>query len=199
MASQVEIANRALTKIGESRITSLADNVEAARTINQMWDTVRDAELRSHNWNFSIARVSLAALITVPAFRYAYEFELPSLCLKVIQVGEYYPGPSMSNYRNAPEAPYQIEGRKILTDYPAPLYVRYVASIDDTGLWDSSFTEAFASRLAAEACERITQSNTKKQTAEADYKRAISDALRADAIENPPDPLPDDSWVLSRI
>jgi len=198
MASQVEIANRALTKIGEARITSLADN-EAARTINSMWDVVRDAELRAHNWNFSITRASLAALVTVPAFRYLYEFQLPSLCLKIIQVGEYYPGPSMSDYRNAPEAPYQIEGRKILTDYPAPLYIRYVKSITDTGSWDALFVEAFASRLAAESCERITQSNTKKQSAQADYKLAISEAVKADAIENPPDSLPDDTWLLSRI
>ena len=199
MASQVEIANRALTKIGEARITSLADNVEAARTISSMWDVVRDAELRAHNWNFSITRASLAALVTVPAFRYAYEFQLPSLCLKIIQVGEYYPGPSMSDFRNAPEAPYQIEGRKILTDYPAPLYIRYVASITDTGTWDALFTEAFACRLAMESCERITQSNTKKQSAQADYKLAITEAVKADAIENPPEPLPDNTWLLSRI
>jgi hypothetical protein len=199
MASQVEIANRALTKIGEARITSIADDLEAARVINSMWDIVRDAELRARNWNFSITRTSLAALVTTPAFRYDYEFQLPSDCLKIIQVGEYFPGPSMSDYRNYPEAPYQIEGRKILTDYAAPLYVRYVASITDTGQWDSLFSEAFACKLASEICERLTQSNTKRELAMAEYDRAIFAAVRADALENPPQPLADDAWILSRL
>jgi hypothetical protein len=199
MASQVEIANRALTKIGEARITALSDNLEAARVISAMWDIVRDSELRARNWNFSITRASLAALVTTPAFRYTYEFQLPSLCLKVIQVGEYYPGPSMSDYRNAPEAEYQIEGRKILTDYPAPLYIRYVESITDTGQWDAMFVEAFACKLAIEICERLTQSNTKRQLAAEEYKEAISMAVRSDAVENPPEAIPDSAWLLSRL
>lgn len=199
MASQVEIANRALIKVGEATITALSDNLKSARTISAIWDTVRDAELRARNWNFSITRASLAALVTTPAFRYTYEFQLPSLCLKVIQVGEYYPGPSMSDYRNAPEADYQIEGRKILTDYPAPLYIRYVASITDTGAWDAAFTEAFACKLAMEICEPLTQSNTKRELAAGEYKAAISMAVRSDAVENPPEAIPDSSWLLSRI
>jgi hypothetical protein len=199
MASQVEIANRALTKIGEARITALTDNVEAARVISSMWDMVRDAELRARNWNFSITRTSLAALVTVPAFRFLYEFQLPSLCLKVIQVGEFYPGPSMSDYRNASESEYQIEGRKILTNYPAPLYIRYVSSITDTGQWDALFAEAFACKLAMEACEKLTQSNTKRQLADGEYDKAIAAAVRSDAVENPPEPLPDDAWLLSRL
>lgn len=199
MASQVEIANSALSKIGASRITALTDNLEAARLISSRWDLLRDAELRSRNWNFSITRASLAALVTTPAFRYTYEFQLPSLCLKVIQVGEYYPGPSMSDYRNAPEAPYQIEGRKILTDYPAPLYIRYVESITDTGQWDALFSESFACKLAMDICERLTQSNSKRQLAAEEYKDAISLAVRSDAVENPPEAIPDSSWLLSRI
>lgn len=199
MASQVEIANRALIKVGEATITALSDNLKSARTISAIWDTVRDAELRARNWNFSITRASLAALVTTPAFRYSYEFQLPSLCLKVIQVGEYYPGPSMSDYRNAPEAEYQIEGRKILTDYPAPLYIRYVASITDTGQWDAAFTEAFACKLAMEICEPLTQSNTKRQLAAEEYREAISMAIRSDAVENPPEAIPDSAWLLSRI
>lgn len=199
MASQVEIANRALTKIGEARVLSLSDDLEAARSVNSLWDVVRDAELRARNWNFAISRTSLPALIAAPAWGFDRQFQLPSDCLRVLQVGEYFPGPSLSDYRSSSEAMWQIEGRKILTDMPAPLAIRYVARVEDTGQWDALFVEAFACRLAVELCERLTQSGGKKQIAWDEYKEAIRLAVRSDAIESPPEPLPDDSWMLSRL
>lgn len=199
MASQVEIANRALTKIGELRILSLSDDVEAARVISSLWDVVRDAELRARNWNFSVSRTSLAALAAAPSWGFDYQYQLPTDCLRVLQVDEYFPGPSMSDYRNRSEAVWSIEGRKILTDLAAPLKIRYIARVEDTGSWDAAFNEVFACRLAVEICERITQSNTKRDLAWNEYNEAINFAVRADAIENPPEPLPDDSWMLSRL
>jgi len=199
VASQVEIANRALTKVGEARILSLSDDVEAARTVDSLWDVVRDAELRIRVWRFAISRSSLAALVSTPSWGFDYEYQLPSDCLRVLQVGEYYPGVSLSDYRNADESEWKVEGRKILTNEGAPLKIRYVAQITDTGQWDAAFTEAFACRLAAEVCERLTQSNTKRQIAWDEYKQAINMAVRANAIESAPEPIPDDAWVMARL
>lgn len=199
MASQVEIANRALTKIGDARITSLSDNVEAARVISSAWSALRDAELRSRIWNFSAARTSLPALSTTPSWGFSYQYQLPSDCLRVIQVDEYFPGVSMSNYRTSSEAAYQIEGGKVLTNLSAPLKIRYVSRIEDTGAWDAAFVEVFACRLALEICEKLAQSSTKRQLAWDEYKQALGAAVRADAVENPPEPLPDDTWMLSRL
>lgn len=199
MASQVEIANRALTKIGEARILSLSDDVEAARVIDSLWDIVRDAELRARNWNFSIARASLAALVSAPSWGFDYQYQLPSDCLRVIQAGEYFPGVSMTNYRSRSDADYQIEGGKILTNLGAPLKVRYVSRVEDTGSWDGAFVEVFACKLAVEVCERLTESTSKRQLAWDEYQAALRAAVRSDAIENPPEPLADDTWVLARL
>jgi hypothetical protein len=92
-----------------------------------------------------------------------------------------------------------IEGRKILTNYAAPLRVRYVSRVEDTSQWDASFVEAFACRLAVEMAEDLTQSTGKKESAKDDYKTAIAKAIRADGIEQPPQDLPDDAWMLSRL
>lgn len=199
MASDVQIANRALTKLGARRILSIDDDVKEARAINSMFDIVRDSELRAHPWNFAMTRASLPALVSAPAWGFLRQFQLPSDCLRVIQINEHYWVPSLTDYRTRLDVPYQIEGGKVLTDFQAPLKIRYVARISDTQSWDSCFVEAFASKLAYETCEEITQSNTKKQEAAADYKEAIRSAKRMDAIENPPEPFGDDSWLLSRI
>lgn len=198
MASQVEIANRALTKIGEARILSLSDDVEAARSIDSLWDIVRDAELRIRKWKFSVSRTTLAALATTPSWGFSYEYQLPADCLRILQVNDIYPGVDLSDYRGSDSAEWRVEGRKILTNISAPLKIRYISRVEDTGQWDAAFTEAFACRLAAEVVERLTQSNAKKDTAWSEYKQAISMAVRADAIESAPEPLPDSEWILGR-
>jgi hypothetical protein len=66
MTSQVDIANRALTKLGAARIISFGDDNKQARAVSSMFDIVRDAELRSHIWSFSVKRASLPALLSTP-------------------------------------------------------------------------------------------------------------------------------------
>ena len=199
MASQVEIANRALTKLGAARIISFADDNKQSRSVNSMFNVVRDAELRAHLWSFTIKRDSLPALTTTPAWGYDYEYQLPPDCLRLLEVDDIYPGPNLDDYRNANTQEFTIEGRKILTNKNAPLKIRYVSRVADTTQWDATFVEAFACRLAMEMCEDLTQSNSKKESVKDDYDTAIMMAIRANAIELPPQDLPDDSWVMSRL
>lgn len=199
MASKTDIANRALTKLGEDRITDLLDDTERARTLNSMYAMCRDAELRAHVWNFAIKRASLPRLAQLPAFGYDFQYQLPSDLVRVIQINEWWYWWGGADYYGGNNAEYQIEGRMILSNFNGPMPIRYVASVDDPGLYDSLFVEAFACRLAMEACERLTQSNTKLQALQQQYIAAIRQAVRADAVENPPESLPDESWMLSRI
>lgn len=193
MTSQVKIANRALTKIGSARITSLDEDSKAASTINSMYDVVLDAELRAHRWHFAKARASLPALADAPLFGFANQFRLPSDYLSLIQIGQFlvYPKSDTSGV-------YSIEGGSILTNFGAPLPIRYIKRITDPNAFDSLFAEAFASRLAAECCEAITQSSTKKQAAWQEYDRAIASAIRVNAIERPAQAITEDTWLESR-
>lgn len=191
-SSAVQIANRALTKLGSERILSLTEDTKPAREINSMFEQVRDAELRRHRWKFAIARAQLVADATPPAWGYARSFTLPSDFLGLVQVGDIFVRPTPGVY------PWQREGSKLLTDLEAPLRIRYVQRVDNPGLFDPLFVEALACKLAFEACEALTQSNTKKTQAGEEYKFALQEAYRTDAIEALPDPLPWGSWLDSR-
>jgi len=199
MASQVDIANRALTKLGAARIISFADDNKQARAIFSMFEIVRDAELRSHIWSFSVKRASLAALVSTPDWGFQREFPVPSDCLRILMVNDVYNGPSLEDYRNQPVAEYSLEGNKILTNFPAPLKIRYVSRVFDTTQWDSMFVEAMACRLAMELAEDLTQSNTKRELAQSEYVAALRNAIRSNALEQPAQDLPDNSWLLGRL
>lgn len=200
MASDVEIANRALSKIGEYRITSFDDDSKPSRAIKSAFEFVRDSEFRTHRWHFTKKRITLPAMSTTPTFGWDYQYQLPSDYLQVIQVGLYDPVVNMEDYRTTGKREWEIEaGNVLLTNSEAPLALRYVARVTDTTRWDAAFNEAFACRLAMEICEELTQSTTKKESARQDYKQTISDAIRANAIELPPQSIQDDSWVIGRL
>lgn len=200
MASSVDIANSALTKLGEVRIMALTDNVKAAREINAVFELRRNAMLRAYNWNFAMTRTQLSALSDSPSWGYTYQYQLPSDCLRVVQVGEYYNIPGLSDYIGGTDnEPFKIEGSTIVTDFGAPLKIRYVRRVTNSGEFDALFCEALASDLAYTCCEAITQSNTKKESAKAERKEAIMTAIRTNAIELPPQAIQDDSWIMSRL
>lgn len=193
MASEVSIANRALTKLGADRILLLTDETQAARTINSMFYDVRDAEIRRYTWKFSIKRASLSALVTAPEWGYDFQYPLPSDYLGLVQLNEYY-----VRSLNDKTAPWSIESGNILTNFEAPLKIRYKSQVTNPALFDPLFVEVFACKLAMEACETLTQSSTKYDAAAQAYKFALSEAARQDAIENPPDEYPWGTWLDSR-
>ena len=185
MASKSEIANRMLSKLGETRVSNIdTDNTKKAKTIRFMWNSLRDSFLQAYPWNFAIKRAQLAKDATAPSWGYSNRYSLPSDFLALLEI------------KGNPD--YRREGGYILTDAGAPIYIRYIARITNTGEWPAIFNEAFATRGAYEACEEITQSNTKKQILAQELKEVIAEAYATDAIEDPPVELQDDTWLTAR-
>lgn len=197
--SDVAIANLALTKIGDLRITSLSDNTKPAREVNAVYSMLRDKLQRTYNWRFCVKRAVLAAESTAPVFDYSYQYPVPSDCLRILQINAYYPAPDLSDLISSGGQEYVLEGGKILTRTSGSLNLRYLARITDPTKFDTSFDEAFASSIAYNVAEALTQSDSKKNAALRDYRMALMDAIRANAIENPPESIADTTWLTVRL
>lgn len=193
MSSEVQIYNRALVKLGADRILSPEDDTPPARVIKSMYDQVRDAELRRYRWKFAIKRAELLALVAAPVWGYSFQYPLPDDYLGLIQVGDVY-----VRALRQQNARWSVEAGAIHTNYQAPLKIRYTARIEDAGVYDPLFVEVLACKLALEACETLTQSAGKYQSAAQAYEFAMSEAIRMDSIENPPDELAEGPWLDSR-
>lgn len=200
MANDVDIANSALTKLGADRITDLSDNVKEAREINAIYDLRRNHLLRAYNWNFAMYRTSLSALADAPAWGYSLQYQLPADCLRPVQIDDAWLIPGLADYMGGPDSElFRIEGRTIQTDIAAPLKIRYIRRVTNAGEFDDSFVEVLACDLAYQVAEALTQSNSKRDAAKMDRREAILEAIRANAIELPPQHIPDDSWIMSRL
>lgn len=184
--SKTFICNRALSKLGEPRVTDIDnDSSPPAQTLSEMYDNVRDAVLQSYPWGFALMLTHIAKDGTAPDWDYDNRYLLPTDCLALVEI------------KNNPD--YRIRGKYIHTDEGSPLYILYTARITDAAKYPPMFIEALAARLAYESAERITQSNTKKEAAAQDYQFAISAAYASEAIQNPPQPLPEDAWLDARL
>lgn len=199
MASQNEIANHALDLLGETSITDINDSVERAERLLGAWEATRDRSLRSHIWSFSLERVSLAADASAPEWGFDYQYTLDGDVVRVVQVNDYWPPAVLSDYVNSDTAPFRIEARKILTDYAAPLKVRWAVNSIDVGQWDACFAVVMACNLADRISTRATGSETIKARIKEERRQALLEALRANALEQPPTMINDGSWIASRF
>lgn len=190
--SQVQIVNLALTKLGQNRVINITDDTETARTMNSLWDVARDTVFADHPWKFAIKRAELPALTSVPAFGWTKQYTIPEESLRIVQVAD-----DWVFYQPTVES-FAIEDGKILTDMTAPLPVRYVRRLENTGLWPVLFARVVALQLAVDACERLTNSNTKLQAVAADYSEAVRAAKRQNAIERPPQAVVYSDWLNAR-
>jgi hypothetical protein len=199
MASKVDIINVGLTLLGEARIVSIDENTKPAREANAVWGSALESLTARYDWSFAMTRANLAALAGTPAFEFGVEYQLPVGCLRVVQIGETYVGLDMTDYRGASTQEFAIEGRKILTNMGAPLPVRYIQLVADTTIYPPTFRQALSCKIADMLAEALTQSESKKASAQAALKRAIADAVMTNAIERPPQKLADDEWIMARL
>jgi len=184
MASKIEIANLALTALGEARITSFGDNSKAARSVTAVYGTARDAVLSAHGWGFARKRVLLAADLNGPDWGYSNSFTRPVDDVRV--------------YRVNGVSEFEVIGGKIHANTAGPLEYEYIARNDNAAEYSAPFVQAFAMRLAAEMAEELTQSNSKKEYVEMKYRDALKTAMRLDAVQDSTRAVYSSNWLAAR-
>ena len=185
MPSPVDICNRALSRLGDSRITSLGDNTKAARAANASWEMVRDEVYREHPWNSITRRIALQAETAAPLWGFSNEFLLTDDILRVLDVEDI--------------AVWVVEGRSILVDDAGPINIQYCYQQTDTNLLEPLLISALAARMKVELAEELTSSNTKVKTAWEEYDLILKRAKRVNAQEGVPTPADEDLWITARI
>lgn len=190
MASDVEIANQALTLLGDSTIAALTEDSNRARIANQFYGPTRDAVLRSHPWNCAIFRQALAPLSAKPVFGWSTQFALPSdpYCLRVLALNDDEECGSVGDV-------FKVEGRNLLTN-TSSANIRGIQRITDPNQYDAMLYEAFAARLAWKMAYPLTNKTNLAVSMFQLYKDILQEARSIDGQEGSPD-APEPSILLS--
>ena len=181
--SKIAICNMALRFFGQEAITRLDDNTPLAIHCRTFYDPALKDLLRLHPWNFAQARVSLARMDISDewAREYLLAYAYPDKCMAL----HYLISPAGRQSRRFTVA--ALAGRRaVLTNIPEALAACTVF-IDDTGMFDPSFSMALARRLQALILKATLKSDSAQvREAEELFRQALATARTADAKEGRP-------------
>ena len=186
--SWTKICSMALAKLGAKEITSIdTDTTANAVKCRALYESVRDALLRSFEWAFAIERTELSQLVETPEYGYEYMYTLPLIpyCLRVLEMEE--------------SEDFEIEGRNLLTN-AEECKIKYIKRITDPTQLDALFITLYVDALAARLAVSISNSKTLKDRMDIDLQASLALAKEINALEGcveDRDEAQSDLWVLA--
>jgi len=219
MPSKIEICNLALSQIRADNINSLNEGSLEADACRAVYDEARWFVLRDAPWPFATETAALALLDTNHPDGWAYVYDYPSTCLKLLKVGPsgyfrptrtrgvlnpyefrpYYDPPAYYpplEYRVA-----RVNSRRIiLTDVDAA-YAQTIVDVVDPTEFDAQFTQALMWYIAAQVAVPIIgveRGRVLRNDALSMYRALIDQATAAAKNEASSIPPADSEFITFR-
>jgi len=165
MASIADICNSALSHCGtRSRIGALDEGSAEASACLTHFAMVRDATLRTFDWNFARITVALAELADPPA-RWAHKYALPTDCVRLRRLND-VPMAMLTETLCEIAADRESTGAivPVLLTNATPVAAIYTAQVIDPLRWDPGFADAMTYGLAARICFELTGKDDRART-----------------------------------
>lgn len=180
MASEIEICNLALSRIGAFSIDSLDEKSKEARECKRSYGPARDQVLSDYPWNFSTIRADLALLSGVEPVGFEYAYAYPSNCLKARGIWR--------SVSTADPIPFEIvaaddlQSKMIITDEEDAV-LEYTAGITVPNLFSKSFIDMLSYRLASDLAIPITKKSGIQSAMLQVYMSKLLSSQNTDATE----------------
>lgn len=183
----VTLCNLALMKLGKSTIVSLSDPTDEAEKVNMAQGETRRRLLIEGPWPFAIKRQELAMLTGEDTHDdFVYKYQLPTDCLKVLNVNAVDVAPYLNEYR--------VEGRKLLAN-DSTIEVRYIFDNDNESQWSPGFTRAFIDQLAYDLSFYFRADKSLTQLLAEQAQRSKLDAISIDTQQGTSQQIYDSSII----
>lgn len=193
MSDKRKIFNLALAEYGDESVTNPdTDNTVEAGVLRDVYEQVYDSVLELHPWNDAVRRAELPVEETAPITDYANSYLQPTnpYSLRVLSVngessvwfGRFNNVPGRGPFVPPAVPNWVVEGRKILTDFGAPLPIVYIARVSEGELRES-LAAVIALTLAGATCFKRTQNRALTEQVQARAEKALASAKNIDAQE----------------
>ena len=186
MATKLEIFNMALAKLGVPAVTSLNEESKERRFCSTFYDLARDEILEQYPWHCCLMDDTLAPLVDAPEFKWDYQYDFPSDCLKIYSI---YP-----DYIE-----YEVKNKKIYCN-ESSLQVTYHQQITDTSKFSAHVVNAIVQNLAIKLAFPLVQnSGLQKFLLEELNGMILPRARGTDVFEGTPPSNEPDNWLNARL
>ena len=197
MADRLSLYNDALMYCGERSLSSLTEDREPRRLLDQVWNSNGIQYcLEQGQWHFAMRAVQVDYDPSLePDFGYGYAFTKPDDWLLTAAVCE-------DEYFKIPLNQYADEKGFWYADID-PIYVRYVSNDVDYGLdlgkWPQTFAEYVALHFASRIIIKLSESHEKFANIVKLREKALIVAKNKAAMANPAAFSAKGSWSRARI
>ena len=180
MATETDIANLALTWLGQRLINSLNDNQNEAKVMKANYPFARDKILAEHAWTFALRRETLAPLAAPPAFGGGNQFLIPNDVVRVFRVYRPDAGSQSNTFQNAPG--WVREGNHIIANMDQ-IWCHFIFKQTNTTFYSAPFGQALAAKLAADTCLAFTENIKLQDKMEGMYGVKLQEATASDGSQ----------------
>lgn len=206
MATQVDICNLALSRIGdEATVASINPPEGSAQASHcaRFYPMALNAMLDYHNWSMSVTRLVLDQLLITPVSGWLYAFGVPSNCVSLIAL--YTIGalddssPREFDFESLLDGnnnPYPV----IYTNEPSPV-LKYSMVVDDSSKFSPLFTDALAWLLSSYLAGPVIKGASGIEAAKycaGMFKIVVSQAVADDANQRRVRPTHRVPWMRGR-
>lgn len=197
MATQFQIYNGALRHLGQSRLLTLTDDIEARYALDDLWTNgLINYVLEQGYWYFAMRAAQFDADPNVaPNYGLAQGFVKPTDWIRTA-------GMCSDPYYNVPVTSFADEAGFWYSD-TTPLYVKYISNDVDYGAnlgkWPESFVEFVQAHMAWKICPRITGADQKVAALEKTRKTLLIDARSKAAMNESAAFPPAGTWTRARF
>lgn len=201
MASEIDIVNLALSRLGDIANVSSIDPPEGSAQADhaaRFYPIARDGLLEMAEWKFAIRRANLALLDT-DVHGWAFSYAKPANCLKVI--GILPPDAGQNEDSEAYETETNDLGAEVILTDTETAVARYTVRVTDTGKFPPAFVEALSWLLASHLAGPVLKGAEGEKSAASCYARAMfiaGQAAKHDANQRKVRPTHTPAWIANR-
>lgn len=177
-ASQIEVVQAALHRIGEEEITSLDEDSSAARVARTNYEGIVRAVFARHAWTFAKRTLPLTYQGAVTLGPWTHAFVWPSEVMNVRTVLYASTGDRLRS------GDYAIEGGRILARSDTPLQVVATIRADESD-WPGDVSEAVVTRLQGLFLESLCDKPQDARLMKKDADMMLRDAIVRDKRQEP--------------
>jgi hypothetical protein len=181
MISKIAICNLALAQLGQAPIVSLEQEDEKARRLKLFYEPVRDEVLRTHNWAFASAQMTLTLMEKAAPFGDMRVYKYPAQALFIRKV--FRPQDPQTHIPFEEHFRDDLQAR-VLCVPAEQACAEYTRRVTDENLFDPAFVKCFSLALAADLAVVLTGDSTLAGQILHKYTLALDEARRANMTEN---------------
>lgn len=170
--------------VGADEINSFSDNTFEAKLASSVYTETKETLLQYYPWRFSLKQTDLGgALAASPEFKWDYQYQLPSDCLRLVQLQG--------------ESDYELYNRQIYTNVK-PCKIVYQRNLNESE-FPSYFIRALNFHLAKIFAMSLQEDINKMQIFDRAADKETARARQLDAQQQPNQKIPDIAFTALNV